>query len=49
MVSSDLDEVLGFSDNIVVVYEGKIQGEIATKDATQDKVMTLATGGEINE
>ena len=49
MVSSDLDEVLGFSDNIVVVYEGKIQSEIATKDATQDKVMTLATGGEINE
>lgn len=49
MVSSDLDEVLGFSDNIVVVYEDKIQGEIATKDATQDKVMTLATGGEINE
>lgn len=49
MVSSDLDEVLGFSDNIAVVYEGKIQGEIATKDATQDKVMTLATGGQLDE
>lgn len=49
MVSSDLDEVLGFSDNIAVVYEGKIQGEIATKDATQDKVMTLATGGNLDE
>ncbi|KIS03800.1 sugar ABC transporter ATP-binding protein [Paucilactobacillus wasatchensis] len=49
MVSSDLDEVLGFSDNIAVVYEGKIQGEIATKDATQDKVMTLATGGKLDE
>lgn len=49
MVSSDLDEVLGFSDNIAVVYEGQIQGEIATKDATQDKIMTLATGGELDE
>lgn len=49
MISSDLDEVLGFSDNIAVVYEGRIQGEIATKDATQDKVMTLATGGKLDE
>lgn len=49
MVSSDLDEVLGFSDNIAVVYEGQIQGEIATQDATQDKVMTLATGGKLDE
>lgn len=49
MISSDLQEVLGFSDRIAVVYEGRITGEIATKDATQEKVMTLATGGKLDE
>lgn len=49
MISSDLQEVLGFSDRIEVVYEGKIAGEILTKEATQEKVMTLATGGKLDE
>ncbi|MYV17539.1 sugar ABC transporter ATP-binding protein [Furfurilactobacillus milii] len=46
MVSSDLDEVLGFSDNIAVLYEGKLMGVVPTATATQESVMTLATGGE---
>ncbi|RRK09592.1 sugar ABC transporter ATP-binding protein [Lactiplantibacillus garii] len=49
MISSDLQEVLGFSDRIAVVYEGHLNGEIATKDATQENVMTLATGGKLDE
>jgi len=49
MVSSDLDEVLGMSDRIAVVYEGHITGIIPTKTATQESVMTLATGGQVNE
>lgn len=49
MISSDLQEVLGFSDRIAVVYEGRLAGEIATPDATQENVMTLATGGKLNE
>lgn len=49
MISSDLQEVLGFSDRIAVVYEGHLTGEIATKDATQENVMTLATGGKLDE
>lgn len=48
MISSDLPEVLGMSDRIAVVYEGQITGIIDTKNATQEKVMTLATGGKIN-
>lgn len=48
MVSSDLDEVLGMSDRITVIYEGHITGTIATSSATQESVMTLATGGKIN-
>lgn len=49
MVSSDLDEVLGMSDRVAVIYEGHLTGTIVTKDATQESVMTLATGGNINE
>lgn len=48
MVSSDLDEVLGVSDRIAVIYEGHLADIIDTKSATQEKVMTLATGGQLN-
>lgn len=46
MVSSELPEVLGMSDRIVVVHEGRITGELNKADATQEKIMTLATGGQ---
>ncbi|MFJ5761651.1 sugar ABC transporter ATP-binding protein [Neobacillus sp. NPDC093182] len=46
MVSSELPEVLGMSDRILVVHEGKINGELLKADATQEKIMTLATGGQ---
>ena len=45
MVSSELPEVLGMSDRIMVVHEGKVTGIISGADADQEKVMTLATGG----
>jgi ribose transport system ATP-binding protein len=45
MVSSELPEVLGMSDRILVVHEGKITGELKKEEATQEKIMTLATGG----
>ncbi|EPY05203.1 ABC transporter [Paenibacillus alvei TS-15] len=46
MVSSELPEVLGMSDRIVVVHEGRITGELNEAEATQEKIMTLATGGK---
>lgn len=46
MVSSDLMEMLNVSDRILIVYGGGISGEIAAKDATEEKVMRLATGVE---
>lgn len=46
MVSSDLPEVLGVSDRILVVHEGKIAGELNRTEATQEKIMNLATGGK---
>ena len=47
MVSSELPEVLGMSDRIAVVHEGKITGILNAADADQAKVMTLATGGSL--
>lgn len=47
MISSELPELLGMSDRIIVVREGKITGEISRKEASEEKVMTLATGGTI--
>ena len=46
MVSSDLPEVLGVSDRILVIHEGKIAGELNRTEATQEKIMNLATGGK---
>lgn len=49
MVSSDLPEVLGMSDRIMVIHEGTVGGIINKDVATQENIMTLATGGTINE
>lgn len=46
MVSSELPEVLGMSDRIVVIHEGELGGELTREEATQEKIMTLATGGQ---
>jgi len=46
MISSDLPELLGMSDRILVLHEGRITGELNAHEATQEKVMYYATGGE---
>ena len=48
MVSSDLPEVLGVSDRILVMRSGKIVAEFSREEATQDKIMHAATGGREN-
>ncbi|MGH2075851.1 sugar ABC transporter ATP-binding protein [Aerococcus urinaeequi] len=45
MVSSDLPEILGISDRVIVVHEGHIAGELTKEEATEEGIMTLATGG----
>jgi ribose transport system ATP-binding protein len=45
MISSDLPEVLGMSDRILVMAGGRITGELSGEEASQEKVMTLATQG----
>jgi ABC-type sugar transport system ATPase subunit len=41
MISSDLEEILGISDRIVVFGEGRVRGELLWKDATQEKILTM--------
>jgi rhamnose transport system ATP-binding protein len=43
VVSSDLPEILGLADRILVMREGRLQGEIAAAEATEEQVMRLAT------
>ncbi|HEX2985328.1 MAG TPA: ATP-binding cassette domain-containing protein [Caproiciproducens sp.] len=45
MISSELLEILGMSDRIYVMSEGKITGEFNIEDATQEKIMAMATVG----
>ena len=46
VISSDLPEILGICDRILVMHEGKFTGEILVGDATQEKIMYFATGGK---
>ncbi|MEW6651138.1 MAG: ATP-binding cassette domain-containing protein, partial [Chloroflexota bacterium] len=43
MISSELPEVLGMSDRVYVVSSGRIAGELPIEEATQEKIMDLAT------
>ncbi len=45
MISSELPEILGMSDRVVVMQEGIIQGILDRSEATQESVMKLATRG----
>ncbi len=45
MISSDLLEVLAMSDRILVMSGGRITGELSAEEATQERVMALATQG----
>ena len=44
MISSEMPEILGMSDRILVMSEGRVAGILDRKDATQEKIMAYATG-----
>ena len=43
MISSELPEVLGMSDRVYIVSSGRIMGELPIEEATQEKIMQMAT------
>lgn len=47
MVSSELPEVMGMSDRIVVMHEGRIRQVFAREEATAEAIVTAATGAEL--
>ena len=47
MISSDMEEILGMSDRIVVLSEGQVAGELQKAEFSQENVMTLASGLEV--
>ncbi|MCQ5130509.1 sugar ABC transporter ATP-binding protein [Butyricicoccus faecihominis] len=49
MISSELPEVLGMADRVVVMQEGRINGVLERREATQESIMKLATRGKNRE
>jgi len=44
MISSELPEVLGMADRVLVMHEGRISADIARADANEERVMSAALG-----
>ncbi|WP_072670871.1 ribose ABC transporter ATP-binding protein RbsA [Vibrio injensis] len=49
LVSSEMPEVLGMSDRILVMHEGRISGEFDAKQANQENLLACAVGKTLNE
>ena len=48
MISSEMPEILGMSDRILVMHEGELKGELNREEATQEKIMSYIVRGEEN-
>ena len=49
MISSDMEEVLGMSDRVLVLHEGRLAGELSRDQLGEEAIMHLATGGSFSE
>ena len=45
MISSDMEEIMGLADHVLVMHDGAITGELARQVMTEETIMQLATGG----
>ncbi|MGN9164268.1 sugar ABC transporter ATP-binding protein [Tissierellaceae bacterium HCP3S3_D8] len=48
MISSEMPEIIGMSDRILVMHEGELKGELSKEEATQEKIMSYIVRGEEN-
>jgi ribose transport system ATP-binding protein len=46
MISSDMEELLGMSDRIIVLCEGRLAGEVKKEQFSQDYILDLASGSQ---
>jgi len=44
VISSEMSEVLGLCDRMIVMHEGRLTGELEAEEASQEKILTLASG-----
>ena len=49
LVSSEMPEVLGMSDRILVMHEGRLTGEFLAEDANQEQILACAVGKTLSE
>jgi ribose transport system ATP-binding protein len=49
MISSDMEEVIGVSDRIAVMHEGRISGILERSEFSEDRVLQLAVGKGLRE
>jgi len=48
LISSEMPEILGVSDRILVMHEGRLAGQLRRSEATEDKIMMLAAGQSLS-
>ena len=46
MISSEMPELIGMSDRILVMHEGRIKGELNPEDYSQERILEIASGGD---
>ena len=44
MISSEMEEVIGLSDRVIILHEGRMSGELAREDLNQEKILKFASG-----
>ena len=47
MISSEMPEILGMSDRIIVMHEGRVKGELTRGEASQERIMQMAIGEQV--
>jgi ABC-type sugar transport system ATPase subunit len=48
IISSELPEIMGMSDRILVMHEGRLMGDLPAKDASEELIMSLASGQSLD-